>query len=322
MRIALIKRYLFLVVIVSAIFYPSFCPALKTVKFMDKQYVYLQEIAKEAGMKVIKDNEFCTLRNNINYLSVQYNKRRANANGVEINLLYPPSYNNGNPIISQKDYNFVLRPIFNSKAIKRQYVRTIILDPGHGGDDNGTSGSYSKEKNVVLSIARKVASILTASGYKVVMTRNSDKFISLESRAGVIDRYKGDIFVSIHCNSAKKSISGYETFVLAPQGSSSTYSTKAVYTYENGNTWDRNNERLGYEIQKALGKTNREDRALKHARFAVLRYATKPAALVEAGFLSNPKEEKLLNSSEYQDQIAKAIVSGIIEYANAASKGN
>lgn len=296
--------------------------ALRTTIYLGKTYVYLQEVAKDFGMTMTKSQEFCTLRNSTNYMSFEFDKKTATVNGIEITLLFPSAYNDGVPIISQKDFSFVLEPIIKARALKRQYVRTIVLDPGHGDQDNGTQGAYSKEKVIALIIAQKVASILTASGYKVVMTRNSDKFVSLESRAGVIARYKADVFVSIHCNSAKKDISGHETFVLAPSGTSSTYSKKVVDTYESGNCYDKNNERLGYEINKALGKTGREDRGLKHARFAVLKYATKPAALVETGFLSNRTEENLLNSKGFQDKIAGAIAAGIISYSNAAAKGN
>jgi len=316
------KWFILWALILFASFQSFNCSALKTINFQSKTYVYLQEVAKEFGMTMTKNQEYCTLKSTTSYMSFEFDKKSATINGVEITLLYPTAYNGGAPVISQKDFYFVLEPILKARAIKRQYVRTIILDPGHGGDDNGTSGSYSKEKTIALSIARKVAAILTASGYKVVMTRNSDKFVSLDSRAGVISRYNGDVFVSIHCNSAKKHISGYETFILAPQGTSSTYSKKIVYTSENGNRYDKNNEKLGYEIDKALGKSGREDRGLKHARFAVLRDATKPAALVETGFLSNRGEEILLNSNAYQDKIAKAIAAGIISYANAAAKGN
>lgn len=311
---------LFLVLLIA--FQLPLFAVLKTTSYLGRTYVYLQEVAKDFGMTMKNNQEFCTLRSNTNYMSFEFDKKAATINGIEITLLFPPAYNNGAPVISQKDFSSVLEPIIKAKALKRQYVRTIILDPGHGGDDNGTSGSYSKEKNIALTIARKVASILTASGYKVIMTRNSDKFVPLESRAGVIARYNGDVFVSIHCNSAKKSIHGYETFVLAPQGTSSTYSKKVVDVYESGNRYDKNNERLGYEINKALYKTGQEDRGLKHARFAVLRYATKPAALVETGFLSNTTEENLLNSKAYQDKIAKAIATGIIAYSNTAAKGN
>lgn len=296
--------------------------ALKTTIYLGKTYVYLQEVAKDFGMTMTKNQEFCTLKNTTGYMSFQFDKKTATINGIEITLLFPTAYNSGAPIISQKDFSFVLEPIIKAGALKRQYVRTVILDPGHGGDDNGASGVYSKEKNISLIIAQRVAAILIASGYKVVMTRNSDKFVPLDSRTGVIARYNADIFVSIHCNSAKKNINGYETFVLAPQGTSSTYSKKIVNAYESGNRYDKNNERLGYEINKALGKTGREDRGLKHARFVVLKSATKPAALVEAGFLSNRAEENQLNSKSFQDKVAKAIASGIISYSNAAAKGN
>lgn len=316
------KWLLFSIVILFTAFQSSLDAAIKSTIYLGKSYLYLQDVAKDFGMTMTKGQESCTLRNSKNTMSFDFEKKSATINGTKVILLFPVAENSGAPLISQKDFTLVLEPILKDRTLRKQNVKTIILDPGHGGEDNGTKGLYSKEKDIVLVISRKVASILTANGYKVVMTRNSDKTVSLSSRPVVIDRYDGDIFVSIHCNSAKKTVSGYETFVLAPRGTASTYSKKIVNTYEKGHRYDKNNERLGFEINKALGKTRREDRGVKHARFSVLKNATKPSALVEVGFLSNRAEEILLSSSAYQDKIATAIATGIIFYANAAAKGS
>lgn len=287
--------------------------------FSGTKYIYIKDVAKYYGMTVSQNSKFCYLKSQARKVTFEFPKKSAKINGVVVNLLFPADYNGGNSIISEKDFRLVLDPIINPSIIKKHKVKTIIIDPGHGGQDHGTHGSYSKEKDINLSIARKVAQQLGAKGYKVIMTRNSDKSVEVHSRPAVVAKYSADVFISIHANSAKRNISGIETFILAPAGTSSTYTKRIVQTRENGNLYDLNNAKLGYEIQKSFEKMGREDRGLKHARFAVLRGVTKPAVLIETGFLSNRGEEKLLNSSSYQNSIAQCIVTGIISYANAAA---
>lgn len=286
------------------------------------KYIYIRDVARHYGMTVSQNSKFCHLKSQTRKIVFKFPKKNALINGVIINLLFPADYNNGNSMISEKDFQLVLEPIMNPNAVKKHRVKTIVVDPGHGGEDNGTHGSYSKEKDITLSIAKKVAQQLSSKGYKVIMTRNRDKTVERASRPAVIAMYGADMFISIHANSAKRNIDGIETFILAPAGTSSTYTKKIVLTRENGNLYDSNNAKLGYEIQKSLNKIRREDRGLKHARFAVLRGATKPAVLIETGFMSNRGEEKLLNSSSYQDNIAKCIVAGITSYTQAVSGKN
>jgi len=287
------------------------------ITFSGTKYIYIRDVAKYYGMTVSQNSKFCYLKSQARKIVFEFPKKNAEINGVAVNLLFPADYNSGNSIISEKDFQLVLEPIMNPGVIKKQRVKTIVIDPGHGGEDHGTHGAYSMEKNITLSIAKKVAQQLSSKGYKVIMTRNSDKPVEVHSRPSVISRYGADMFISIHANSAKRSISGIETFILAPNGTSSTYTKNIVHTRENGNSYDLNNAKLGYEIQKSLNRIGREDRGLKHARFAVLRGATKPAVLIETGFLSNRGEEKLLNSIDYQNNIARCITSGIISYAKA-----
>ena len=312
-------KKIFLISLILSFSQGLFAVYFSGIIFSGTKYIYVKDVAKYYGMTVSQNSKFCYLKSQARKVVFEFPKKSAKINGVVVNLLFPADYNSGNSIISEKDFRLVLEPIMNSNVIKKQRVKTIIIDPGHGGDDHGTHGSYSKEKDINLAIARKVAQQLGAKGYKVVMTRNSDKAVDVHSRPAVIARYGADMFISIHANSAKRNISGIETFILAPAGTSSTYTKKIVQTRENGNLYDLNNAKLGYEIQKSLDKMGREDRGLKHARFAVLRGVTKPSVLIETGFLSNRREEKLLNSSSYQNSIAQCIVAGITSYAKAAS---
>ena len=312
----------FLIILVLFLGHGAFAVYFNVIIFSGTKYIYIRDVAKYYGMTMSQNSKFCYLRSQARKIVFEFPKKSAEINGVNVHLLFSADYNSGNSIISEKDLQLVLDPIMNPTAVKKQRIKTIVIDPGHGGEDNGTHGSYSKEKDITLSIALKVAQQLSSKGYRVIMTRNGDKTVELEWRPAVIARYNADIFISIHANSAKRDISGIETFILAPAGTSSTYTKNMVQSRENGNLYDLNNAKLGYEVQKSLKKMGREDRGLKHARFAVLRGATKPAILIETGFLSNKGEEKLLNSSSYQDSIARCIVAGVTSYTKAAGNND
>ena len=151
------------------------------------------------------------------------------------------------------------------------------------------------------------------------MTRAADSTLSLQARAGLCEKFRPDLFISVHCNAAsQKTINGIETFAMTPAGCASSSDSRPSSARGSGNAFDKNNYRLAYEIQKALVRnTKAEDRGVKHARFFVLRNATCPAVLIETGFISNQREGALLNRADYQAKIVNAIVLGILNYRRA-----
>ena len=199
---------------------------------------------------------------------------------------------------------------------------TVTIDPGHGGKDKGASGRFSHEKIIVLRLAYRVAAILRACGYRVQMTRETDRFVPLEERSAAHRRQRTDLFVSLHINSAKDtSIHGIECFCLTPAGAFSSGHSSGNTAALPGNARDANNFLLAYHIQRALlRRTGAADHGLKHARFAVLRNLDAPGVLVELGFISNPAEERLLNTPAYQEKLARGIVEGIISYRRCLPK--
>jgi N-acetylmuramoyl-L-alanine amidase len=170
----------------------------------------------------------------------------------------------------------------------------VMLDPGHGGKDSGAVGIRGlEEKNVILPISLKVASILRENGVDVELTRNSDYFVDLAPRVEMAKRDHVDLFVSIHANSVdyKPSVNGLET-----------------YYFESG-------LRLAQTVHKAiLGDINVRDRGVRHARFYVLRKNPMPAILIETGYVTGVEDSSRLATPEYQDQMAQAIARGILEY--------
>ncbi|MDA7882221.1 N-acetylmuramoyl-L-alanine amidase [Akkermansiaceae bacterium] len=178
---------------------------------------------------------------------------------------------------------------------------TVVIDAGHGGRDNG--GSYGKvyEKWLALDTAMRVDRKLRSKGFKTVMTRQSDNFISLPGRVKVGNRYANSIFVSIHYNFTWKSdVSGLETFY---------YSARS--------------KPLANAIHRGmLGKVKVVDRGVKYARYYVIRHAQNPATLVECGFVSNSKERGRTKEGWYREAISDGIVNGIVKYKSERRSGS
>lgn len=218
---------------------------------------------------------------------------------------------------SALDVNTILRPLFaTSQSLRHHAVRRIIIDPGHGGFDRGAAGRLIIEKHLVLKIAKRTAEILKRCGYTCILTRRTDYLVPLNSRPLIANRNRGDLFISLHCNaSTDRRASGIETYCLTPAGAASTNQKRISSASFKGNALDANNFLLAYEIQKSLlYRTRAQDRSVRHGRFAVLRNLNMPGVLLEMGFVSNPNEERRLATSAYQEQIARGIAVGIINY--------
>lgn len=171
--------------------------------------------------------------------------------------------------------------------------RTVVIDAGHGGHDNGGQWGRVYEKHLALDTAFRLEAKLKNLGYQTVMTRRSDYFISLPQRVSMGNRYKNAIFVSIHFNYTwKQDVSGLETFYSSEQG-----------------------RRLAYHVQNSLIKRTRTvDRKVKYARFYVIRNSALPAILVEGGFVSNSSERNRMKSAWFRESIAQGITDGIQRY--------
>jgi len=185
-------------------------------------------------------------------------------------------------------------------------VYKVCLDAGHGQHDPGAIGPNGlKEKDVVLAVALKLGEKLKGSNIEIIYTRTDDnpgfpKDIqqNLAKRVAIANTSKADCFVSIHCNSAtNKEANGTEIYVV-----------KLGY----------NAEKLARAIQSEIIRvTELKDRGIKTANFYVIKYTQMPAVLAEIAFISNPYEEKLLASSDFQDKVAEAIARGICNYFEA-----
>jgi N-acetylmuramoyl-L-alanine amidase len=221
-------------------------------------------------------------------------------------------------------------------------LRAIVIDPGHGGDENGAKGAQGTlEKNITLSVARRLKATLEARlGVRVLLTREGDQTVPLDQRAALANNNKADLFISLHANaSVRPSVTGAEVFFL----SLAEYGDEAQRAARGGSEmlpvlgggnrdievvlWEMAQARhieqsaaLARAIEGALrDHVPMSPRALQQAPFRVLVGANMPAVLVEMGFLTNPQQEQRLASDEYQNSIVQALVDGIVRYRGTAA---
>ena len=223
-------------------------------------------------------------------------------------------------------------------------VRTIVIDPGHGGSETGAiSPNGVAEKQLTLQLARELASkLVQRMAVRIVLTRDEDANLQLDTRTAIANQNQADLFVSIHLNSSLgPGAYGTETYFLSPQATDSRAARAAAAENVAGQgtppagadeaaaqqdleliLWDlaqahhmAESQRFANMIQGELNQTLQlRDRGVKQAPFRVLMGATMPAVLVELGFLSNPEEEKKLQDPAYRDQLVDALARAIARY--------
>ncbi|MEJ5348799.1 MAG: N-acetylmuramoyl-L-alanine amidase [Desulfosoma sp.] len=216
-------------------------------------------------------------------------------------------------------------------------VRRIVLDPGHGGKDKGAIGPGGVfEKDITLAIAKELKKILEKEGgYEVILTRDSDRFLSLEERTAIANTKKADLFVSIHTNAHEdSSLGGIETYFLnfskdkesarlaARENATSAKhmsDLEAILNELLHHTKIDESSRLAQDIHRGMmrnleSSVQLRDLGVKQAPFYVLLGAQMPSVLIEACFISNPEEERLLTQTQFQRNLARAIAKGIHSY--------
>ena len=225
-----------------------------------------------------------------------------------------------------------------SDNVARGVLKTVTLDPGHGGSETGATGRGGlQEKDVALAIARRLGQLLESRlGVRVLLTRDGDNYLELDERTTIANNNKSDLFLSIHANaSPRQNASGSEVYYLSYEASDDESRRLAASENANGSRrprassdlefilWDmaqasylNESATLAELLQDELqaGRSERRNRGIKQAPFRVLMGATMPSALIEVGFITNPEEERRLGSSDYQDQLANAIYRGVVKY--------
>lgn len=234
-----------------------------------------------------------------------------------------------------------------AKSASKDFV--VVIDAGHGEHDAGALGNFSNEKSINLGVALKLGRMLSArKGIKIIYTRSTDKFVTLQGRCDIANKAGGDLFVSIHTNSLDKkspkrtTINGASVYTLGLQRSDenlavamrensvmkleSDYSTnysgfdptssESYIIFEmSQNKHMEQSISAAHMVQRELVKAGRTDRGVRQANFWVLFKTAMPAMLVELDFISNPTVEKYLASEKGQQELATAIFRGITNYA-------
>jgi len=217
----------------------------------------------------------------------------------------------------------------------RRY-KTIVLDAGHGGRDIGASSQWVREKDLTLEMTLKLRDILTKMGYRVLMTRTSDRFMNLKQRTDYVFYRKGSIFISIHANSAPKKrtkgvrYEGVEVFYLGLKDSNRVRNKRAVYRGHivySRKDYQKMVSPWKYAQSKKLANSVRHnilshvrryykiyDKGTKRRDFWVLLATTMPSILVETGYLSSEREVKKLKNPNYQIRLMEGVARGVNAY--------
>ncbi|MDD8030883.1 MAG: N-acetylmuramoyl-L-alanine amidase [Acidobacteriota bacterium] len=218
--------------------------------------------------------------------------------------------------------------------VARRRIKTIVIDPGHGGNESGAKGIYGTlEKDITLNISKKLKETIERGlKYRVVMTRDADVVVPLERRAAIANNNKADLFISIHINGSRRvNARGSETFFLNLNATDEE--ARRLAYFENNSEelggqvpesdfddlklilWDmaqsaylKQSSQLAEFVQLELNELLRtQNRGIKQAPFKVLTGVACPAILVEVAFITNPEEEKILSSEDFQARVAEAI---------------
>ncbi|MCG3153521.1 MAG: hypothetical protein DKINENOH_00111 [bacterium] len=237
----------------------------------------------------------------------------------------------------------------NLETVRQKWrIDTIVLDPGHGGRDPGAIASDgTREKDITLQVAKRLKRMLEEKlGLHVVMTRDSDVYVSLDQRTSLANSVEGKLFVSLHCNANRsRRVNGTTTYFLGPaktdealevallENSVVKYDADApvdtqseedfILTAMAQNAFNHESEDFAALIQEEMGlAVGLPDRGVHQAGFRVLVGASMPNVLVEMAFISNPKEVRLLRDAGVQDRMARAIMNSIKRFKEKYEAGS
>lgn len=276
-----------------------------------------------------------------------------------VNLTKAPRLENGSILVASGDIETIFakskeQPVATKVAAPKnetagtREVKTIVIDPGHGGKDPGAQGKRANEKDIVLAVGKLLKKELEAEGFNVKLTREKDIFIELGERANLANKWDGDLFISLHCNAIdgnaerKKQIQGYHFYVLrAPESEEdkaiARRENKVATLYGEKNAkeelsplewfklearlekYKQNSYMFTEELLKSFdnGKIRKQANGVGGAGFMVLVGAMMPAVLVELGFISNLEDEAYMMTAKGQQDLAERVAKAVASYKAA-----
>lgn len=302
---------------------PPQASPLERVQLFGREYVRMADWARanQFTMRWSKPSPTIEVTNRWTHLTFTVDSRRAVINGVVVWLSVPVAAHNGVAYLAPLDLRSAIGPLLHPPRNRSgAKVRTVCLDPGHGGKDPGNVEGRHEEKKYTLLLAKEVGRLLKNAGLKVCFTRTTDRFVELAQRPAIAQRNGADLLVSLHFNSVlgtDRSAQGVEVYCLTPAFASSTNARGAganqgAYP---GNRQDEKNMLLAYQLQKALVRNlPMTDRGVHRARFGIFLAAEMPAALVEGGFMSHPDDARWIYDPARRRRLAQALVDGVLAY--------
>ena len=253
----------------------------------------------------------------------------AHWDGLELRMAFAPQLIDGQPYVHSLDLKKTLQPlVLDAPARFPTSNLTIVIDPGHGGEDSGARSvlGYGYEKDYTLDWARRLGLVLATNGWHVLFTRTNDTDLAISNRIAFAEAHKAAMFLSLHFNSSapNEQQAGLETYCLTPTGMPSTvtrgYGDDLRLAFPN-NAFDAQNLQFALRVHRALLQVNgRHDRGVRRARFlGVLRGQHCPAILDEGGYLSNPPEARHIADPAYRQKLAEAVAQALAEKREVAS---
>jgi N-acetylmuramoyl-L-alanine amidase len=253
-------------------------------------------------------------------MELEIGSREATWNGIEITLGFAPQFIDGEISLQGLDFQKNLQPLLCTPPLTFSPGQTIVIDPGHGGSNVGTHSVLDGrfEKEFTLDLAKRLKPLLEQDGWKVLLTRESDTYVTNSSRVVFANAHQADLFISLHFNSGSPDTTqaGLETYCLTPTGEPSTVTRNYADPWNENlpnNSFDTQNLQLAVRLHEALlHRTQMHDRGVRRARFIeVLRGQKRPAILIEAGYLSNPNEATRIENPDYRQKLAEIIAAAL-----------
>lgn len=254
-------------------------------------------------------------------LKAQVGSQEMLINNIKFILSFPVAEYNGKVLFSRLDLCKLIDPVLYPSHIQNaEYFDTVIVDAGHGGHDTGARGVYGYEKDFALKMAMAVRTALMQRGFKVILTRANDNFISLGGRVAIANQTPKSIFLSFHFNSGGAAATGIETWALTPQSAAATISRGGGFNVNGvtGNKQDSANIALATAVHASvISRFKFVDRGIKRAQWSVLTGCKRPGILFEGGFVTNGTECQLVASETYRQQVSAAIGDAVLNYRKA-----
>lgn len=306
---------------------PAFAPALTPPQWVSPTnlpydgWIEMREWARDIGipspaLAMAGTNCVARLKFPMGNLDIRLGRHQARWQDCELWLAHAPLLVRGQPCVHAQDIQSTLLPLLTDNGELPVTNRVIVLDPGHGGSNPGARNIVTGrwEKEYTLDLALRLKPLLEDQRWTVFLTRTNDCDVTLSNRVAMADALGAGLFISLHFNDAngRATESGIETYCVTPPGLPSALvrgppeNPSVVFP---NNAYDTANLRLAFRLQRALvNRTGAVDRGVRRARFmAVLRNQSRPAVLVEAGYLSNLRDARLIANPEHRQALAAAI---------------